>query len=414
MMTACNGIEEGLAVAPAAMMAEEPQPVNFSAYVNRNTSRGGAVGVVNATTIQTTGFGVFAYYTDGHLYHQLDLPNFMYNQQVTYNTTKWEYTPVKYWPNEVTGNGAEETDRLTFFAYAPYATVNTTTGRVTEANDTTGIVGMSPSTDSGDPVVRYFVDMNPATTVDLCWAAPQKDLTKPAIGEKVTFDFKHALSALNVQIDAAVDATSVETALDSKTRIWVRSITFEGFADRGQLNLNATGTPQWNNLDCDCDLSSQPITINDGRRDGHEGMARSLYERHVALNPVIVQSVAYGASGLTAGVTATAVNLFNSATPTAPIYVIPTNDPLRVTIDYDVETKDDKLITQYLADGVTHGSSIRNSITAYIKDGSSQMITMQSGKQYTLNLHLGMTSVKVETTVAEWGDHTDAPVNLPN
>ena len=38
-------------------------------------------------------------------------------------------------------------------------------------------------------------------------------------------------------------------------RIWVRSITFKGFAERGQLNLNNnTTTPRWNNLDCDCDL----------------------------------------------------------------------------------------------------------------------------------------------------------------
>ena len=73
-----------------------------------------------------------------------------------------------------------------------------------------------------------------------------------------------------------------------------------------------------------------------------------------------------------------------------------------VTIVYDVETYDSKLTSQYLSDGRTHGSSIENSISATIKNGSGATILMEAGKQYNIRLHLGITSVKVNASVTEW------------
>jgi hypothetical protein len=118
------------------------------------------------------------------------------------------------------------------------------------------------------------------------------------------------------------------------------------------------------------------------------------------------------------GVTNTTVNLFNSATTTDPIYVIPTNVPVRVTIVYDVETFDPKLVADYLSDGVTHGSSIQNTITTTVKTGTGESATplkMESGKQYTINLHLGMNSVKVTADVTPWTTPgTSVDVELPS
>lgn len=417
-IVACTGASD-VVETPVQGHVDEPQAVGFSAYVNRGTTRGGYQGTLTTATLQGAGvgFGVFAYYTDNHVYSQTMLPNFMYNQQVTWDGSKWTYTPIKYWPNETGDNGATTTDRLSFFAYAPYTDVDASTGRALE-RPTTGIVGLSRSIDSGDPYVRYFATYVPKDATDLCWAIPTIDKTKPSVSERVNFNFKHALSALNVQIDADVDNGGI--SVDTYTRIYVRSITFRGFAEKGQLNLNNDqNNPRWNNMDCDCDLSSDAITIYDGRRDGREGASASLNEQRTGLNSQIVQSGVYTTSpsfsSTTTGVTTTAVNLFDSNVADAPIYVIPTNEEMYVTIVYDVETYDPKLTSQYLSDGRTHGSSIENSISAYIKTGGDATIQMEAGKQYNIRLHLGITSVKVNASVTTWPDTgTSANVQLPN
>ena len=425
LLAACKGDEE-----PAATLVVQPQAVGFGAYVNRNTTRGGHQGSLTLEALKNgnVGFGVYAFYTDNHAYNQLSLANFMYNQQVTWQTDAWTYSPMKYWPNETGKNAISSTiDYVSFFAYAPYTAVDDVTGCAL-SNPTTGITALSRAIDTGDPIVRYYAAMKPDEAVDLCWAAPHLNETKPDnVNDKVEFNFRHALAALNVQIDADIDVVShAASSLDANTRIWVRSITFRGFADRGQLNLNnSRNLPRWNNLDCDCDLTSQPVTIYDGRRDGCEGVASSLNEQKQGLNPVIVQSGAYTTdpsfASTTDGVTNTQVNLFDvsgmtSATDEkkrlAPIYVIPTNEAMRVTIVYDVETYDPKLTSQYLSDGRTHGSTIENSISAYITDGSGR-ITMQAGKQYNINIHLGMVSVKVDASVTAWAEGATAEVDLP-
>ena len=459
LLTACSGVEES-ADALLTPQPEASQPVTFNAYINRSTkrvssssaiaaeaTRGGTPGALSTASLTNLdgthfadGFGVFAYYTDGRLYSQTALPDFMYNQQVLYDAAsphQWAYSPVKYWPNETSAAGSTSgADHLTFFAYAPYTDVSPTTGCVTDGS-TTGIMGLSRATDSGDPYVRYYASMKPTEAVDLCWGLPCVNETKPAVAANVTFNFKHALAALNVQIDTDVDDASGShtNAPHGNTRIYVRSITFEGFADKGQLNLYSTNAPQWNNMDCDCDLTSQPITLYDGRRDNREAIAEALNEQKRGLNPAIVQSEPYiltpsfGSNPATPGVTNTPVNLFDvSAWPfddaenptegeiaarrAAPVYVIPTNDPMRVTIVYDVETYDPKLVSQYLSDGKTHGSTIENNISADILNGSSP-ITMEAGHQYTVHLHLGMTSVKVSAKVDDWEFGKNAEVHLP-
>lgn len=442
-VVACTGIEDSAEPLPPDPL-QEPQPVAFNAYVNRNTTRGGYAGAIDLTTLQqngdgkANGFGVFAYYTDGHVYGQTSLPNFMYNQQVTYDGTSdaWTYSPLKYWPNEKGASDSYDNDHVTFFAYAPYTPVSLSTGRA-EGDAKTGIMSLSRPIDSGDPLVFYCVSYDPTKAVDLCWGTPQQDLTKPAtLNSKINFNFKHSLAALNVQIDADIDVathTNPGNTLDANTRIYVRSITFEGFAEKGQLNLFSTTSPIWNNLDCDCDVTSQPITIYDGRRDGKEGVSASLNEARTGLNPNIVQSGAYTITGepsvftsTTPGVTNETVNLFDVSTMTsatdeqklaAPIYVIPTNDPMKVTIVYDVETCDSKLTNQYLSDGQTHGSTIENNLTATIKTtgDAPAPITMEAGMKYTISLHLGMTSVKVDASVTAWPttNITSAEVHVP-
>ena len=437
LLPSCKGTVDS----PDKPVNADPSAVGFNVYVNRGLqSKAGWGGVLTLDDLKdgtkANGFGVFAYYGNGALYNETSKPDFMYDQQVRFTTNNvWEYSPVKYWPNEF-GEAAssEAADRLTFFAYAPFAEVTPSTGVVT-GDATTGIIGMSRNITAGDPVVMYSSSLTPGAGVDLCWGVaadaftssvdgdnnnvaagyPFLNVIKPKTGDHLKFEFNHALAQLNVQIDADID----EVAADGKTKIYVRSVTFNGFSMRGSLNLNSNTTdgPIWYDISGTGKLKREPVTVYDGRTDGMEGVstASDLSEKPANLNPVIVQDKPYGDAGLKAGVTTTAVNLFNGAAD-APVMVIPTPGvPVTVTIVYDVETEDNRL-TGYLSDGVTHGSRVENKITKNITTTQGNMI-LSAGKKYVVKLHLGLTSVKFDADVAVWDDTTypdPVDVNLPD
>lgn len=421
-------------------------PVTFGAYVDRATTRAGLTGDITAATLQTGKFGVFAYYTDNNNYDGLTAPNFMYNQEVSWDATNnvWTYAPLKYWPNEYGSNAvSEDVDRVSFFAYAPYVAVTPSSGKAT-TNADWGITGLSRNSATGDPFVKYVVSFDKAKAVDLVWGVndgtttwniiqtnkaqtftaglPWLDVQRPAdatASQLLKFTFKHALSRLNVQVDAIVDSNKLGTERDSKTRIFVRSITFEGFAMKGALSLNNTtaNTPVWLNYDGCNDLDSgDEVTIYDGRKDGKEGTSAAGSEKTTGLNPVLIQDTDWGVTAMQAGVTMTPVNLFSNTTAaTDGFYVIPTTDDVKVSIVYDVETEDANLNT-YLSDGKTHGSSIENKITQNITFGSGTTATskLEAGKSYTIGLHLGMNSVKFDADVTAWPTTTeDGGADLP-
>jgi len=80
--------------------------------------------------------------------------------------------------------------------------------------------------------------------------------------------------------------------------------------------------------------------------------------------------------------------------------VIPTGvTPIKVKITYHVVTYDAKL-KQYVSD-------VKNVIT---KDTS---LDLKNGKAYNLKLILGLTSVKLDATVADWQVDGSTEVNLP-
>ena len=79
-----------------------------------------------------------------------------------------------------------------------------------------------------------------------------------------------------------------------------------------------------------------------------------------------------------------------------------TDNSLKVTIDYYVNTTDASLSKGY--------SRVENKITKTITG-----FAPEAGKNYTLLLSLGMTSVKVSATVSDWTteDGSSTQVDLP-
>ena len=427
---------------------KEPEAVTFGAYMQRSTTKAGLAGeTLTTSSLGTSGFGVFAYYSNGDLYSGASKPDFMYNEKVYLAAGNWYYSPLKYWPNEFGADAqADDVDRLTFFAYAPYVEVNTSTGVLTSAYDdstpekssSTGIISLPRNSATGDPIVKYVASLDPSKTVDLCWGVaaadysnsvttgvvssvskgyPYIDVAKPTTGGKINLDFKHALAQLNVQVDTDVDVLSHNDGeLNDNTRIYVRSVTFEGFAMKGALNLNsnAVAGPNWLDYGGSEILSQSTVTVYDGRRDGKEGVANAAAndESPLGLNSALIQSMPYasmGDAGFPAGVQHTAVNLFSSATASDPVYVIPTGSDLSITIAYDVETVDENLLASTLSDGVTHGSTISNVITGTFPSS----FTLEAGKNYKVNVHIGMTSVQFNASVSDWDDGEEQDVNLP-
>ena len=437
--------------------------VRFDAYQQRSITRSGWAGTLTLDQLKQPeanggGFGVFAYYTDLKKYDQTYVPNFMYNQGVFWNSALgiFDYTPVVYWPNEYGFDASsDDEDHLTFFAYAPYVRHSSAAaGSVPDA--TYGIIGFSRNNATGDPMVRYVASFEPAKSVDLCWGVvpsdktswarihngstqtlteglPWLDVYRPletaskvdATTSRVKFKFNHALAQFNVQIDTDADVTTHQDGIDPdvlgpETKVYVRSISFTGLAMQGALNLNNTTPNQALWLDwCGCtDLSyGQKVTVHDGRRDGREGAAgaEATNETPQGLNPNIIQN-----STPTDGVTPTYQNLFKptSSNPSVAlneaICVIPTGEPMSITIVYDIETTNPKLAT-FISDGTTHGASIENKITKTVTFGGVYGAGLESNKRYTLKLHLGMNSVKFDADVSDWAENTvDGDAWLPS
>ena len=442
LLVSCAGTDDASldSGSGTAKPADGKYAVGFNAYASRSvtSTRAGYAGALDLTQLEQPqlnggGFGVFAYYTDLKKYDQTYIPNFMYNQGVFKKGANWEYTPVMYWPNEYGSDASsDDEDKVTFFAYAPYVHHSSAPGGVVEGDASWGITGFSRNTAAGDPLVKYIASFNPVQSVDLCWGVcdatswnriqgsstqtmekglPWLDVEHPqGVDQRMTFTFKHALSQLNVQIDADADGLTHDTGkeIDSETRIYVRSISFTGIALKGALNLNNTvggSKPQalWLDYAGTTDLPyGESVTVKDGRRDGREGAsgAEATNETPSGLNDEIIQKDGASQGFTQPGVTHTAVNLFNSTDNEKCVYVIPTGEKMTVTIVYDVETRNPQLST-YISDGSTPGVSIENKISKTIDFSGGGL---KCGNKYTLKLHLGMNSVKFDAAVADWDD----------
>lgn len=346
-------------------------PVAFDSYLVR--SRATTLTTLSSIQAEGAGFGVYAYeqgtlpvvdYTNSFV-----APNFFANQQVTYNGTAtpaaWEYTNIKYWPNNP---GA----MLSFYAYAPF-----------NANITTDVTSNPRLILNGDyngPALQYKMPAALNQGVDLCWGqesgktlAPVNK-TKPGVNEKIQFNFKHALSRLgfNIQVfsDQATDGTGhsddAADAIKPGTTIKVQSLKLIG-------NFATSGT----------------LSLYDGKWDAPIANTAE-YELNGVLNPTI-------AAGLKASDAANELPLF--ADNETYVMMIP-GGSFKIQITYDVETADPNL-----PDGK---SVVRNVIT------SDQPFTAQAGVATNYHLNIGMTTVKFDASLVEWNTPNNEEVDLPN
>lgn len=332
---------------------------------------------VTATGIQTTGFGILAYYTgqtawgaDGSF-----TPNFMWNQEVGYSGG-WTYTPVKYWPN-TTG------DKVSFFAYAPYSSSQV------GGSETFGIK-LPANTAMTKPTIEFKLNDAAKDMVDLV-AGFQKDQEKRTA--TVGFDLKHLLS--RVEFKAKLDAS-----IDSKTHVFITNMRILGKDANGDgaNQAAANGTSKFYEkatYDWSADTWETPTS------------KQALY----LITGVLNTKAASGVGGYNA--TSVEVTSTEEAAPTKLfkndeyLFLIPpanetgissAND-VRVQVDYDIVTVDDQV-----AGGNTLSSTMA---TVSLNNG-----TLQKGKAYEYILTIGLTKVEVTADVTEW--ETPDKVTIPS
>lgn len=395
-----------------------PEAIGFSVYAGKAASTkavsGTDFGTVTTTTLQaaaSNGFGVFGYYTDADDYDSSTKANFMYNQQVTYAGSAWSYSPIKYWPNEHgTSATSTDTDKLTFLAYAPFVANNdiandkgvSITDKTGSAAADEGIIAMTANNVAGDATLTFKVPASSEEQIDLLYGVlaatyvdvegntigtvgdPMENLTKQKTDGKINILFKHALAKVAIDIKEVVDADAPTTTVNpvsGDTKVVVKSVKLNGTAIGTQAKLNLY-TGAWSDFTTATEFTVAPLPTA------------------ISVNAA---PTAYPAID---GVDEDGLD------KTIDLMLIPgaTSEITGVEIVYYVCTYDEQL------DGKV--SVVENKISKVLDTDAStagnQPLAIEKGKQYGLNLLLGLTSIDLTATVEAWDVITPATdVDLP-
>ena len=213
------------------------EAISFDGYLGRSAVavNGTRASVLDNTTLQSVGFGVFGNYSATESENSTFGTNLFNNVKVTgttstegtNNVTTWTYEGgVKYWPSQ---------GQIDFLAYAPYVE-----NQELKENSKLDFTVLSTITDQKD----------------LLWAnaANQTMASNSGTDKKVNFKFAHALSRLGYTVKTSSD--------DASTTITLKTITLAGSADgttnafytKGTIDLSKPSTSTadlWTTSDTD-------------------------------------------------------------------------------------------------------------------------------------------------------------------
>lgn len=200
------------------------EAISFDGYCGRsavavNGSRGSVVDI-KALQESTEGFGVFGNYSSTAEGTPAYGNNLFKNQQVTYDKTKskWTYSPLRFWPTQ---------GHIDFLAYAPYDSQydNIVTKDIQK--------------------LTFIVNSNIENQKDLLYAnaVGQAKDNISSTGNKVKFQFAHALSKLGYKVKLSGDYSS--NATFNLTKITLAGSpdgTTKAFYTSGKIDLSKTNT----------------------------------------------------------------------------------------------------------------------------------------------------------------------------
>ncbi len=329
-----------------------PKAIEFGVYTGKTAQTRGVE--MNDTKLKVDNFGVTAYYTGTKDWAaDVTAPNFMHNQKVDWNTTKsndWGYSPVKYWPTM-------DNEKISFFAYAPYAT---------SAN------GIEVSDNSAKtPTVKFTIAAKANDMIDFVAANAINEEQKDAAAggaAAIAFNFQHELSRMAFTVKTSMNIDN-KTTVVLKTAHLVANGKFYNDGVYTFANTETTGT--WGTLNA---LTSEysiwdiitptQTTVGDYTQDG-----------------VVINS--------------TAQSLFNQD---HYLFLIPattkegvgtTDGDLKVRFTYDIVTADDALTGKH-------------SVTKADKTIALPAGLLKQGVAYNITLTFNMDEIEVSANVAPW------------
>ena len=197
------------------------EAISFDGYLGRsavavNGSRGS---VETKEKLKTDGFGVFGNYSeDSEGTKTAYGANYFNNVKVTCPSSAWTYSPLKFWPAQ---------GHIDFLAYAPYDS---------KYND---------NVSEDNQKLEFTVNSDIKEQKDLLYAnAVGKTKDKiSSTGNKVKFQFNHALSKLGYKVKLSGDYSSNATFTLKNIKLAGSSDgATEAFYTKGKIDLSKTNT----------------------------------------------------------------------------------------------------------------------------------------------------------------------------
>lgn len=370
-MTGCSNDEIN-----APQQSQGNNAIEFSTYLGRN-AQGSRGTETNDASIQNSGFGVLAYYTEQTNFAKSNKPNFMWNQKVTHNGTNWEYTPVKYWPTKVG-------DKVSFFAYAPYV-----------ENGNNNVIVLSGNSVAGAPTATITLPDDLSQTIDFVAAV---QMNKSEANNNVSFNLKHEMTRVKVQakLDKSVYNTDASNT-QNKTFVVIKDVKFNN-----NLNFYKSGIYTFSTDDSKRGKWA-PVT-NDSKTtslDLNKAMAKETIKVTDPKGESGSGNYMTGENGVKL-VDTTAKDLFKNK---EYLYLIPVpvdgGDGLTATIEYDIVTEDSKLAVGY-------------SCTNAIKTVKLPAGAFQQGKSYNYTFIINLDEIVLDATVEKWDETASGnDINVP-
>lgn len=205
--------------------------------------------VVNEGFDDNDRIGVMGFHHDGSgdndgAWSASSQPNYMYNQLMEFDVPNddhegvWNYSPVKYWPNEH-GDGAtsQHIDKLSFWGYHPFNgsvddNPNLPSGVSLDLKQTDGTTDYGNSS-TGLPYIAFTQSTSGASQADLMVSDLVANVYKndnaghgAVSNGEVTLNFSHLLSRVDVYAkikegsNQPVSVTSVTVGNLNKTGLW--------------------------------------------------------------------------------------------------------------------------------------------------------------------------------------------------
>lgn len=362
-MTSCSNDEVTLAY-------PQDDAIEFGTYLGRDALTRGVV--LDNTNLAN--FGVFASYTGETDWASTDGYNFMYNQFVEKSGSDWVYSPKKYWP---TNKG----DKISFFAYAPYAT------------STNGIEVVSAKDATGAPFIKYTIDpANLNNQADFVADVLMNQVrngdghTIDSDDRLVSFKLLHELTRLG--FTAKLDRTAYDSTDANKTKVNIKSINLLGdeFYTSAKYNFATIN-----------DAVTPPSYVRGTWSDFTKGGLDIAVLLNVA-TPGASELGGYVEPGILLSDKSEVTLLETTSGAQEYLFLIPTDlngiaaeGSVKMEIEYDIVTVDPSLAAGH-------------SVTPATKVINFPAETLKQGVAYMFNLTFGLNEIKLEATVVDWAE----------